>query len=161
MEVARRVDLHTLFGRVAEDFVFVVVDGLLDVVVVFAASKQGVVESALGVGRWIGKERCEVDGRRRRRRSRRRPGIGAALFLDVEEVVEGEIGSGVGEAGTLRLLLALLPFLLVLLLLFLLLLSSLFVVVVVPTLFIVVVVVVAWHVGGRCRGGGGWSREGE
>ena len=71
MEVARRVDLHTLFGGVAKDFVFVVVDGLLDVVVVFAASKQGVVESTLSVGRWIGKERRQIDGRRRRRRSRR------------------------------------------------------------------------------------------
>ena len=106
MEVARRVDLHTLFGRVAKDFVFVVVDGLLDIVVVFAASKQGVVESTLSVGRWIGKERRDVDGSRRRRRSRRRPGIGAALFLDVEKVVEGEVGSGVGEIRTFRLLLA-------------------------------------------------------
>ena len=151
--VARRVDLHTFLGRIAKDLVFVVIDGLLDVVVVFAAYQQGVVESALGVGRWIGKERCEVDGRRRRRRSRRRPGIGAALFLDVEKVVEGEVGSGVGEVWTLRLLLALLPLFLIFLLLFLLLLlSSLFGVVVVPTLSIVVVVVVPWH---PCR----WDGE--
>ena len=142
--VARRVDLHTFLGRITENLVFVVIDGLLDVVVVFAAYQQGVVESALGVGRWIGEERSEVDGRRRR--SRRWPGLCTALFLDAVEAVEGEVGGCVGEVGTLRFLLALLPLLFVIFLLFLLLLlSSLFVVVVVPTLSIVVVVVIPWH----------------
>ena len=43
MEVARRVDLHALFGGVPKDIVFVVVDGVVGVCIIFAASQQGVV----------------------------------------------------------------------------------------------------------------------